>query len=330
MKLKRRVNQLTTMVLLQLAFTDFIGVMPTFFIGYCLLQGRDFDPPSTSILVVENIIGWLGNLMPLAAIYLVTILSFGRFLAIYRSFDYQIIMSQRNTGFMCAVGWLLAAAVACIPYYGKNHYKYDPNVCFMFVSLKETFPGFTTRGLTSLFIVINLVLVIVPAFFMIFCCMAVIIRLRTHKFLVPSNQAKDKSAAHAANTVLMITVAFILCYGPYFLSTADNLLKRVSVIDKNWMLKKVGLQTTVYLVIVVHFMCMALNSCINPCIYYLRAKKFRDDAVSTIKKMGHGFATSFNRVSQSKVDNNSSPRIRRSYKKFGNRLEPRYSAEEGV
>ena len=286
------------MVLIQLAVTDLMNVIPTSFIGYCLLRRRDLPPPTTMVLVVENMIGWLGNIMPLASIYLVTILSFGRFIAIYRSFDYQMIMSERNTGVMCGIAWLLAGAVACIPYYGGNHYVYDPNVCFMFVSLTKTFPSFSTHALTAVYIIINLVLVIIPALFMIICCMAVIIRLRDDKQIKPSNQSSENSTAYGSNTVLMITVAFILCYGLHFLLSFEFILRRLNYIDKNWMVKAVGLQATVYILIVAHFVCIALNSCINPCIYYLRAKKVREDMAKTIREMGNGVV-----IRLSKADN---------------------------
>ena len=142
---------------------------------------------------------------------------------------------------------------------------------------------------------------------------------------------------HAANTVLLITIAFIVCYGPYFLYTVDNLLERFHITDKKWLMISVGqklvsrhdslnlwsmtsprqreqnivqqndglqrsplackfkhfrsstyyhypcsvnccgrlniiydllrsLRAYLYITIVVHFVCMALNSCINPLV----------------------------------------------------------------
>ena len=60
---------------------------------------------------------------------------------------------------MCLISWTVAVTVANIPYYGGNHYEYDPHVCFMFVSLKVTFPGASQQTLNSVYILINLVLV---------------------------------------------------------------------------------------------------------------------------------------------------------------------------
>jgi len=296
-KLKRRINYLTTLVLFQLALTDFIGVIPTSFIGYCLLQGRDFPSPTTTVTIIENVIGWLGIAMPLASIYIVTILSFGRCIAIYRSFDYPVVMSERNSSIMCSAAWLLAFAVACLPYYGGYQYVYDPHICFMYTSLSKTFPNFSEYQLHVVYIVINVLLVILPALFMISCCAAVIIRLKikAHKASLEDN--KDAAMAHAANTVLLITVAFIACYGPYFINTLINLLGRFDAIDKDWMMVNLGLQKFVYVTIVVHFLCIALNSCINPCIYYLRAKKFREDMALSVRRKIKRFSTSFTRMS---------------------------------
>ena len=296
-KLKRRINYLTTLVLFQLALTDFIGVLPTSFIGYCLLHGRDLPPPTTTVTIVENIIGWLGIAMPLASIYMVAILSFGRCIAIYRSFDYPVVMSERNSYIMCGAAWLLAFAVACLPYYGGYQYVYDPHICFMFTSLSKTFPEFTADQLHAVYVVINVLLVIVPAFFMISCCAAVIIRLKIKAHKAAEEDKKDEAVAHAANTVLLIMVAFIICYGPYFLSTLINLLGRFQAIDKDWLAVNLGQQHFVYITIVVHFLFIALNSCINPCIYYLRAKKFREDMALSMRRKIKRFSTSFTRMS---------------------------------
>ena len=308
-KLKRRINYLTTLVLFQLALTDFIGVIPTSFIGYCLLNGRDFPSPTTTVAIIENVIGWLGVAMPLASIYMVSILSFGRCIAIYRSFDYPVVMSEMNSSIMCSIAWLLAFAVACLPYYGGYQYVYDPHICFMYTSLSKTFPNFTANQLHVVYIVINVLLTIVPAFFMISCCAAVIIRLKIKAHKAEVEEKKDEAVNHAANTVLLIMVAFIFCYGPYFLNTLINLLGRFQAIDSDWLMVNLGQRPFVYITIVVHFLFIALNSCINPCIYYLRAKKFREDMALSVRRKIKRFSTSFTRMSSFNMvpANGSSP-----------------------
>lgn len=296
-KLRRRINYLTTLVLFQLALTDFIGVIPTSFIGYSLLNGRKLPAPTTTNNIIENVIGWLGVAMPLASIYIVTILSFGRCIAVYRSFDYPIVMSERNSWILLITAWMVSFAVACLPYYGGYEYQYDPHICFMYASIKRTFPAFSEFQLHAVYVAINVGLVIVPAFFMISCCAAVIIRLKIKAHKADKEDKKDEAVAHAANTVLLIMVAFIACYGPYFLNTLINILGRFDAIDQDWVITNLGQQKFVYITIVVHFLLVALNSCINPCIYYLRAKKFREDMALTVRRKIKRFSTSFTRMS---------------------------------
>lgn len=110
-------------------------------------------------------------------------------------------------------------------------------------------------------------------------------------------EKSDEATSHAAITVLLITIMFILCYGPYFLNTAINFLGRVNAIPKNWIGNQLGMLSYVYLTIVIHFVLVALNSCINPCIYYLRAKKFRHDVALVMKDKMTSFTTSVVRMS---------------------------------
>ena len=224
--------------------------------------------------------------MPLCSIYIVCVLSLGRCVAIFQTLNYSRIITKSRTYIMCAVGWVIAITVASLPFFTGMHYTYNSSVCAMYVRMSKMFPRFSEEALHAVYFVIYILLVTLPALFMIGCCLAVVIKLRKKAFSerqLTRNRLKDESASNAAVTVLLIMIMFIICYGPFFVFSALNFLERIKWLPKDWLVKLLGMRGYCYLLLFVYFVLISFNSCLNPCIYYLRAKRFREEIAETLK-----------------------------------------------
>ena len=328
-KIRKRVKSITSVLLLQLAIADLLSTISFSFTGQCLVTGRkDIDYSTMVVAIGCNIIGWIGNFTPLISIYLVCILSFGRCIAIYRSFDYPVVMSKRNVTIMCLVAWFSAIAIACIPYYGHYHYIFNKYVCSMFVPLSKIFESFTMIQKDVVYFFYMYLGAIIPSFFMMACCIAVIIRLKNKsKNLVGLTRFREKAEEatdHAAKTVFLIVIFFNISFAPFIIVNFVEALGRIGLFQANFFHMSIAPPYNYYFITVVYFILIALSGCINPCIYYLRAKNFRHEVSMVINKRISAFQSSMTRMSFKSRSSSRVPVSPRSPSMAKNKLQVRY------
>ncbi|NXE04495.1 CLTR2 protein, partial [Lophotis ruficrista] len=189
------------------------------------------------------------------SIYFLTVLSMVRFIAIVHPFKHWKVTNMKYAKIMCAAIWIFVLA-ASSPLLSKEIAGYsNPDKCL------DLIPSSTHR----LFIMNNFVLIvgfILPFSTIIVCYIFAI------KALLKSRSPQCKKAVchkKALSTIIITLILFLLCFLPY------HILRTVHLTCSSCSQASLPIHKA----LVVTLCLAAMNSCLDPILYYFAAENFK-------------------------------------------------------
>ncbi|KFP20922.1 Cysteinyl leukotriene receptor 2, partial [Egretta garzetta] len=189
------------------------------------------------------------------SIYFLTVLSVVRFLAIVYPFKHWKVTNMKYARIICAAIWVFVLA-ASSPLLTKVVAAYkNTEKCL------DLHPS-STQGLFMMNSFVLIVGFILPFFTIIFCYVFAI------KTLLKSKTPQRKKAVchkKALSTIIITLILFLICFLPY------HILRTVHLMRSNCSQGNL----TLHKALVVTLCLAAMNSCLDPILYYFAAENFK-------------------------------------------------------
>lgn len=204
------------------------------------------------------------------------LISINRYVRIAKAVKYPFIFTQRSTAFMITATWILSVLSNISPLVGYGKYglnNADDYMCALRVSesvIQITFGG---------------VCVIIAAAIIIICYIRVFCTIRAHNRRVRSTAEQKKSTLQAsfsvapresrgediqiAITLLLLVIIFGICWSPTVVSVIINTITG---------------QPTSRVVDLIRVNALILETVIDPIVYAIRDRKFRQVLKKTCKR----------------------------------------------
>ncbi|KFV52552.1 Cysteinyl leukotriene receptor 2, partial [Tyto alba] len=189
------------------------------------------------------------------SIYFLTVLSVVRFIAIVYPFKHGKVTNIKYSRIICAIIWVFVLT-ASSPLFSKEIAGYsNPAKCL------DLHPSNTHR----LFIMNSFVLVV--GFILPFCTIIVCYFFAIKALLKSKNPQHKKAVSHkkALLTIIITLILFLLCFLPY------HVLRTVHLMHSSCS----QVNTPIHKALVVTLCLAAMNSCLDPILYYFAAENFK-------------------------------------------------------
>ncbi|NXL05958.1 CLTR2 protein, partial [Mesembrinibis cayennensis] len=189
------------------------------------------------------------------SIYFLTVLSVVRFIAIVYPFKHWKVTNMKYAKIICAAIWVFVLA-ASSPLLSKGIAGYsNPDKCL------DLHPSSSHR----LFIMNGFVLVV--GFILPFCTI-IVCYIFAIKALLKSRTPQHKRAVchkKALSTIVITLILFLLCFLPYHILRTVHLMHSICS----------QANLPVHKALVVSLCLAAMNSCLDPILYYFAAENFK-------------------------------------------------------
>ena len=305
-------NSVFSQIFCAVTLTDLLTSVLALFVGICYVQGR--SPGPFSDVIFRETWGSLWNFSSRYSVYLVAVLSITRTVRILLPFT-AIKMRVVQVSLIVYAAWLFCTTPA---FYGISHY-YKAEWCALGLN-KSQFVGIGSRDATYYMIVMS-----IPTMLLIPVPLTFISALASlYKIIWQSRQYKKKVIAHrnfaritvtrnttagvtkgmkesvrrgkgngpskdssfqSGITIVLITGTYLVLNIPYsviylYVQTRSSQLSvpPYAVVTNDYVKS--------YLVGVTHVLSIALNAALNPLLFYLRMKDFREHVNSLIPRRG--------------------------------------------
>ena len=288
--------------------TDLLTSILTVFVGLCYVQDR--RPGLFSDVIFRETWGSLWNFSSRYSVYLVAVLSITRSVSIIFPFT-GIKVRAVQASIVAYAAWLFCSTPA---FHGITHY-YEPGWCALGLN-KSEFILSGSRGVKYYMIVMSIpVLLLLPVLLTTISALASLYRIIIHSrggkptelsylatriaakepvivggkkrlnvvspFLPRNENNRKDNSLEFGVTIVLITVVCIVLNLPYstiylYVQTRSNHLS----VPVNDVIKSPYINS--YVIAVTNILSISLNAALNPLLYYLRMKLFRDHVHSLL------------------------------------------------
>uniref|UniRef100_UPI00398E9F35 type-1 angiotensin II receptor n=1 Tax=Pristiophorus japonicus TaxID=55135 RepID=UPI00398E9F35 len=196
-----------------------------------------------------------------ASVFLVTCLSIDRYLAIVHPMKSRTRRTLVHARMVCIVVWILAALASLPATFFRNVFHYDSwnkTICAFHYPGKQWIFGMALlKGLLGFLIPLVIILI----------CYSLIIKSLVQAYQIE----RSKPASNEAfKLIVAVVVSFILCWLPFQVFTFLDMLSRLDII-KNCHIPEIVDTSIPFTICVAYF-----NSCLNPILYGLVGRNFRE------------------------------------------------------
>ncbi|KFU90693.1 Cysteinyl leukotriene receptor 2, partial [Chaetura pelagica] len=189
------------------------------------------------------------------SIYFLTVLSVVRFIAIVYPFKHWKITNMKYARIICTAIWVFVLA-ACSPLLGKEMAGYrNPAKCL------DLHPSSTFR------VLLMNSFALIMGFILPFCTIIVCYIFAIKTLLKSMTLQRKKPVCHkkALSTIIITLILFLICFLPYHVLRTAHLMYS-SCSQANLPMHKA---------LVVSLCLAAMNSCLDPILYYFAAEDFK-------------------------------------------------------
>uniref|UniRef100_A0A8C3SHM0 G-protein coupled receptors family 1 profile domain-containing protein n=1 Tax=Chelydra serpentina TaxID=8475 RepID=A0A8C3SHM0_CHESE len=260
---RRRMSSVTFFVL-NLAVTDFQFVLTLPF--WAVDTALDFSWPFGKVMC--KLIASVSAMNMYASVFFLTAMSVARYCSVVSSLKAnQGSSSRRLAKVASAIIWLFAA-IATLPHviFSTTHRVSGDELCLVkFPELKDVDPQF----LLGLYQTQKVLLGFVIPLAIISACYTLLLRFLSRTRMSSSSNPKRRS--RVTKSVTIVVLAFFICWLPNQALTAWGILIKFNLVP----FTKAFYNTQAYLFPVT--VCLAhANSCLNPILYCLLRREFRE------------------------------------------------------
>ncbi|KAL5251834.1 hypothetical protein ACHWQZ_G014850 [Mnemiopsis leidyi] len=233
-----------------------------------------------------NITGVLHSGMARASVFIVTVLSVSRFVAVYKPMSTRQLLSKTRIKGMLISAWSLAAFLAFFPFFFGKIYEYKVFIPTCYYEEKLLIRNSTVLQTGLIYAATSLIPFLVPGIVTTTCTLAVLLSLRKNARLptrsdnawcsssfnaeLTRKQDQIRTRQSAAVTTGIILGMFTFCYLPWWINSALFFLNIVEVIPEDTFTSTFGVKGWSYMLSVKVLIMVYLNSAANPVIYYTR------------------------------------------------------------
>ncbi|XP_043823428.1 C-C chemokine receptor type 9 [Dromiciops gliroides] len=259
-----RVKTMTDVFLLNLAFADLLFLLT---LPFWAIEASDQWKFGTNMCKVVNAtykMNFYSCMLFIMCISIDRYIVIAQAMKAHRWRQKSLLYSKM----VCFAIWVVAITL-CIPEYLYSQIKTKSNitVCTMF------YPVDDRSKLKSILLMLKVVLGFFLPLIVMASCYAIVI----HTLL----QAKKSSKHKALRVTISVLTVFVLSQFPY------NIILLVQTIDAyNIIISDCEISTHIDIYLQVTQTIAFFHSCLNPVLYVFVGKKFRQDLVKTLRKLG--------------------------------------------
>ncbi|XP_063688857.1 uncharacterized protein LOC134821955 isoform X2 [Bolinopsis microptera] len=300
-------EQGVVVVFLNLAICDLsisLLVMP--FTAAVLFNGREMLLFETDLLnkLLCNVSGVVFNLASRTSVFLILYISVTRALVMGFPFMKKCWKSRMNNKIIISTCWLAAAIISIIPFFFGKEYVYIPIVASCQYRLSEIYEpqddgehiGYLYVALVVLPICLPGIIIFLSSFVVILklylnslsyqCCLRVTRSTclektkigRTVEVKAMLREGQPRTRGSAIQTLILIIIAFVLCYLSYWTVALEQLLEILGVVRCNLLFSLFGGENHLshhYIYLLPSVILLFLNCILNPVVYYFQGSRFK-------------------------------------------------------
>ncbi|KAM4747494.1 C-C chemokine receptor type 8-like [Rhinophrynus dorsalis] len=249
----KKLNAITDIYLLNMAFSDFLFVFSLPFLAYNIKNQWVFGNGMCKILSSLYFIGFFSS------IFFITVMSVDRYLAIVHAV-YALKVRTLNWGIIISILVWIVSILFSTPHF---IFHVEDTSASDYTSCIQSFPeGQKTPWLLFVSFQLNIFGLIIPLGILIFCYSHIIKNLQN---------SKCKQKRCAIRLILIVVVAFFLFWVPYNIVIFASILQTVNAIDDD-LESKERLEMAMDITRSVSL----IHCCLNPIIYAFVGEKFKN------------------------------------------------------
>ncbi|KAL5252995.1 hypothetical protein ACHWQZ_G015681 [Mnemiopsis leidyi] len=258
---------LQSVLLSQLSTTDLVTCLISApFSAYVLVTNREEVKLTTA---QANLLGFLGNLMPVMSLYLILVICIARMVGIVKPLRYKSVITFKRLVIISLIFWTISTVYSALPFYFEKRYVFHRDTASLTFSTSHIFLG-VGEQYGKMLTAIPIMIIDIPLFLVVLLLSIILYNLR-QKGLQGSYLRRE-----ASQTTLCIAVLFAVCYMPSGFLRFFFLLEHIGILPITVYPESTTQQRVfLYTFFLINTYTITVNSFANPILYYTRTCRRR-------------------------------------------------------